>query len=294
MRGKEIILALSILIFSVAEALWALSQFPPMMQSSSLALRIASGMIGVVIVGLCIFIGKAVFRKNSLALASGFFLATQPWFVQEMRIFSPFMYATGILVICLFIIGVVKSEIMKRTLLLLIVLGFSAVFLVTLQHPVSMFSLDAVKHVLQNLSSLLSFETFFVKNGSFWFGETLDNGIFLPVLFPFLMLGLFQLHRLGRYLPYFGFWIGGSILLTVINPAFPEGRYFFMGILPLIFVIVLGLEKIKMWNNRNLKSAVVVATVISYSYSYMYFLHTYLLHNSLKVLQFMDKIYGRF
>lgn len=238
---------------------------------------------------------KSVFRKTSLAVLSGFILVTQPWFVQEIRIFSPFLYASCALTILSFSIQRIRSSTIRKlaTFCFVGVIAILSFLLVPGNFRIPISVVDG-KLLLQNFFSLLSFEKLFIKNQSFWSGEASDVGIFLPVLFPFLIIGILGYPwRKGIFTLLFC-WVVIVSLVAALSATFPEERVFFLALIPLLIYAIGGIKRAFSWNWLPARSILFLGFSLIYGYSYLYFLHLYLFHNSLKVLQYLEKLYVHF
>lgn len=294
MHKTDWLLCVLILLFTAISVFWQQSHFPPFAFHSFIHERLFSGSVGVLLIFIVMLIGRNLFESNKFGLLCGIILATQPWFVQEARIFSPILYCTFLITVGFYLIQRLKVTPYKNIRVFLALGSIFIIGAVLWGKFGNTVPLEIDPKLLRNFFSLFSFDTFFLSNNSFWFGETTDVGIFLPEISVFLFFGLLWIRQFGKYGIFLLLWIVLVACITINNPTYPEERNFFLAVLPFIFISVFGLRKMLSLKDKIYRKIIVIGSILLYSYSYLYFLHVYFIHNSQKIFQFMDKIYGHF
>lgn len=282
---KDNFILLNILLLSVAIRLFQLGSIPPSFSSVHL-LRNISAICGIISNFLIYFLGYKLFNKNKkIALLVTLTYAVLPIAILENRVSSWISIFT---VLTIFSFLFITSNIIYKKILGIIFIIISFIYF---KENIGFFKLTSVefkyKDLINNIFTTISFDKLFFNNDTYWKGGYRNYGMIYPEFIPIFIYGIFDLIKI-QYLPIFIYTII-VILLTSLNPRYPEAREFAL-LTPIISIILaIGIYKfyrtLKLINHHFFVRAFCVIYSLILIYGIINFFHFYFVHYNLRVKQ---------
>ncbi len=262
---------------------WKLGVVPPS-DGDILYLRILTAFVASITIPSLMVLIKNTYSNKSLAMLSGFWLAINPWHIEQSRIYSVYVPILFTLIIIANIWQKFKSN-WSKVIIIISVLAVSLIFLAAGSIKLNI-DLSAIK-ILQNLFELLSFEFLFYKNDSFWSGGIREFGVMLPETIPIFLVGIFTLFSKFKKNISMICLILLFAFISSFQKSFPESRIFFLS-LP-VFMFILALGSMKLFRHLFTRNILIRMSIFAYLLVLIYgisqFMHYYYVHYNLRIYQ---------
>ncbi len=278
MLKDKVYLTLVTLILITAAILrfWKINEIPP--GSEIIApQRLLAAFLGTLTILLLNVLVLLWLKNNKLSLLISFVYAILPLAIMESRIAS---YIT--LAVFIYLIGLLlwfkKNQLIKLSSILL----FTASAIVIIANLPYLYNkpFNISKNIVANVFDAGSFTTILFENDTYWEGGFRNWGMLYPeFIIPFL-IGLYAAIKNKWFLPLLYFC--AVIVLTALNPVYPEARELGLISPMLAFIIGVGLYSF----TKNISPKILIwLYILILLYGVSNFLHYYFIHYNFRVVQ---------
>ncbi|KKS85861.1 MAG: hypothetical protein UV59_C0004G0009 [Candidatus Gottesmanbacteria bacterium GW2011_GWA1_43_11] len=284
MSRATLVLIIFTTVSLILSRIWLLGILPPG-GADSFWLRLPTACASILSVILTILIIHKLTHERKLALLTGFFLAINPWHIEQSRVYSPAMVGLSVLLAGLLVTLFTKKTILKLAISLPTLIGFYLVY-----PSFRLFGNFTIKltlyEFLHNLFKLISVDYLFFHNDSFWAGGFRTFGVLLVSTLPLFIAGLFYLVKNFNFA--YIRWLIPFIIIWVIaasNPMFPEQQEYFLITPYLTLILAYGsLFFYQRFKSGNLFiKTILTVLIIFFMYEQVLFFHWYMIHYSNRI-----------
>lgn len=282
--NKKYLFEIAILVLAFIMRFSFIGIYPPLGVYSSYQ-RFFSAFCGVLSIGLLIQILEVTGLHKRISIFSGLALTLMPWHLEQSRIYSaPMILLVGYMLTYLGLRH--KSNLVKIGAILLCGISTYLFFIPTWGGIWNAVDFD-IKVLLNNIFHLVSVQFWFFNNDSSWVAGMRERGVSLTSTLPVFVFGLsvvfrnFQLKHCYFLIP-----LIGAILISALNPLFPEGRLIFLLVPIAAMILGIGIDKIfSIFVKAGSPMKIIIFLYLLFlTYDYLIFGHFYIHHYTQRIL----------
>lgn len=260
-----------------------LNTFPPIGIPGILP-RIITALLSIVSIFLLIKIINIDSKNERLGLVTGSVMALMPWHIEQSRIYSsPMIMLVSLLLTYLGILH--KSILVKICAIGLCGISVYLFFMPTWGGSWNEVSFD-IREILKNIFHLFSVQFWFIQNDSSWIGGIRERGVMLFSMLPVFIFGLvISIRTIQLKHLYFILSMIGVILVSALNPFFPEGQLMFLLVPMAAVIFAIGIDKIFSFLTKIniLTKVIIILYLLFVTYDYLVYYHFYTHHYTQRI-----------